>query len=88
MKDVPFNKLVVFDEAHKYIENDDLVSGLVEVVREMRHKVMNPDRGMVASPWRHASSPSNTEIRRAITESCYRYLFPCHQAPKRSSKCS
>jgi len=34
----PFNKLVVFDEAHKYIENDDLISGLVEVVREMRHK--------------------------------------------------
>lgn len=34
----PFNKLVVFDEAHKYTENDDLVSGLVEVVREMRHK--------------------------------------------------
>jgi DNA phosphorothioation-dependent restriction protein DptH len=33
-----FNKLVVFDEAHKYIENDDLVSSLVEVVREMRHK--------------------------------------------------
>lgn len=33
-----FNKLVVFDEAHKYIENPDLISGLVEVVREMRHK--------------------------------------------------
>ncbi len=33
-----FNKLVVFDEAHKYIENPDLVTGLVEVVREMRHK--------------------------------------------------
>jgi hypothetical protein len=33
-----FNKLVVFDEAHKYIESDDLVAGLVEVVREMRHK--------------------------------------------------
>ncbi len=33
-----FNKLVVFDEAHKYIESPDLVSGLVEVVREMRHK--------------------------------------------------
>lgn len=33
-----FNKLVVFDETYKYIENDDLVSGLVEVVREMRHK--------------------------------------------------
>jgi hypothetical protein len=33
-----FNKLVVFDEAHKYIESPDLVTGLVEVVREMRHK--------------------------------------------------
>ena len=37
-KGTTFNKLVVFDEAHKYIENDDLISGLVEVVREMRHK--------------------------------------------------
>lgn len=33
-----FNKLVVFDEAHKYIENGDLVTGLIEIVREMRHK--------------------------------------------------
>lgn len=33
-----FNKLVVFDEAHKYIENGDLITGLVEIVREMRHK--------------------------------------------------
>jgi DNA helicase HerA-like ATPase len=33
-----FNKLVVFDEAHKYIDSPDLVDGLVEVVREMRHK--------------------------------------------------
>ena len=33
-----FNKLVVFDEAHKYIVSPDLVAGLVEVVREMRHK--------------------------------------------------
>ncbi|CAD5370095.1 Archaeal DNA helicase HerA or a related bacterial ATPase, contains HAS-barrel and ATPase domains [Rubrivivax sp. A210] len=33
-----FNKLVVFDEAHKYIESPDLVAGLIEVVREMRHK--------------------------------------------------
>ena len=33
-----FNKLVVFDEAHKYIESPDLVAGLVSVVREMRHK--------------------------------------------------
>ena len=37
-KNQNFNKLVVFDEAHKYIENRDLVAGLVEVVREMRHK--------------------------------------------------
>jgi hypothetical protein len=36
--DQPFNKLVVFDEAHKYIESPDLVAGLIEVVREMRHK--------------------------------------------------
>jgi hypothetical protein len=33
-----FNKLVVFDEAHKYIESAELVSGLIAVVREMRHK--------------------------------------------------
>ena len=33
-----FNKLVVFDEAHKYIGSLDLVAGLIEVVREMRHK--------------------------------------------------
>jgi DNA phosphorothioation-dependent restriction protein DptH len=33
-----FNKLVVFDEAHKYIESPDLVAGLIQVVREMRHK--------------------------------------------------
>lgn len=33
-----FNKLVVFDEAHKYIDNPDLVAGMVSVVREMRHK--------------------------------------------------
>ena len=33
-----FNKLVVFDEAHKYIESPDLIAGLIEVVREMRHK--------------------------------------------------
>lgn len=33
-----FNKFVVFDEAHKYIGAPDLVAGLVDVVREMRHK--------------------------------------------------
>jgi hypothetical protein len=37
----PFNKLVVFDEAHKYIESPDLVAGLVDSVREMRHKGMS-----------------------------------------------
>ncbi|SDI45045.1 hypothetical protein SAMN05421505_1534 [Sinosporangium album] len=36
-----FNKLVVFDEAHKYIESPDLVDGLIESVREMRHKGMS-----------------------------------------------
>jgi hypothetical protein len=33
-----FNKLVVFDEAHKYIGSPDVVASLIEVVREMRHK--------------------------------------------------
>lgn len=33
-----FSKLVVFDEAHKYIGDDGLVAGLIEIVREMRHK--------------------------------------------------
>ncbi|NEE13776.1 ATP-binding protein, partial [Streptomyces sp. SID7499] len=32
---------VVFDEAHKYIDSPDLVAGLVETVREMRHKGMS-----------------------------------------------
>jgi len=36
-----FNKLFVFDEAHKYIDSPDLVAGLVESVREMRHKGMS-----------------------------------------------
>lgn len=33
-----FNKMVVFDEAHKYIENGILLSNLIELIREMRHK--------------------------------------------------
>lgn len=33
-----FNKLVVFDEAHKYVDCPDLVEGLIGTVREMRHK--------------------------------------------------
>lgn len=36
--DETFNKLVVFDEAHKYTKNAELVEGLVGTVREMRHK--------------------------------------------------
>ncbi|MFC4493513.1 hypothetical protein ACFPA8_05115 [Streptomyces ovatisporus] len=36
-----FNKLVVFDEAHKYADSGDLVNGLVSSVREMRHKGMS-----------------------------------------------
>ncbi|MFD5655606.1 hypothetical protein [Streptomyces sp. NPDC127039] len=36
-----FNKLVVFDEAQKYVDSPDLVAGVVETVREMRHKGMS-----------------------------------------------
>lgn len=36
-----YNKLVVFDEAHKYIQSPELVKGLVESVREMRHRGMS-----------------------------------------------
>jgi hypothetical protein len=34
----PFNKLVVFDEAHKYISESDLVDQVVQTIREMRHQ--------------------------------------------------
>ncbi|MEA3405895.1 MAG: hypothetical protein U9R28_09185 [Pseudomonadota bacterium] len=33
-----FNKLVMFDECHKYIQNRFLVNALTEAVREMRHR--------------------------------------------------
>jgi DNA helicase HerA-like ATPase len=33
-----FNKLVVFDEAHKYITESDLIGQVVETIREMRHQ--------------------------------------------------
>ncbi|WP_433938506.1 ATP-binding protein [Paenibacillus lautus] len=33
-----FNKLIVFDEAHKYMDNSTLMKDVVEVIREMRHK--------------------------------------------------
>jgi DNA phosphorothioation-dependent restriction protein DptH len=33
-----FNKLVIFDEAHKYISESELISQVVETIREMRHQ--------------------------------------------------
>ena len=34
----PFNRLVVFDEAHKYFGDSDMVSEVVETIREVRHQ--------------------------------------------------
>ncbi|MBN2006292.1 MAG: hypothetical protein JXA21_23260 [Anaerolineae bacterium] len=36
--DRSFNKLIVFDEAHKYMDNPDLTSHIVDVIRQMRHQ--------------------------------------------------
>lgn len=33
-----FNKFIVFDEAHKYMDNKDLVGSITTAIREMRHK--------------------------------------------------
>jgi len=33
-----FNKLIVFDEAHKYMDNPDLTAHIVDVIRQMRHQ--------------------------------------------------
>lgn len=33
-----FNKFIVFDEAHKYMNNKDLVDSITTSIREMRHK--------------------------------------------------
>lgn len=33
-----FNKFIVFDEAHKYMDNKDLTGSIVTAIREMRHK--------------------------------------------------
>ena len=33
-----FNKFIVFDEAHKYMNNKDLTTTIVTAIREMRHK--------------------------------------------------
>jgi len=34
----PFNKFIVFDEAHKYMNDKDLTASIVTAIREMRHK--------------------------------------------------
>jgi hypothetical protein len=36
-----FNKVIVFDEAHKYMNNPRLTNAIVETVREMRHRGTN-----------------------------------------------
>ncbi len=36
-----FNKIIVFDEAHKYMTTGPLMNQVVEVIREMRHKGVN-----------------------------------------------
>lgn len=33
-----FNKLIIFDEAHKYMDNPDLTTHIVDVIRQMRHQ--------------------------------------------------
>ena len=33
-----FNKFIVFDEAHKYMNNSELTDSIVNAIREMRHK--------------------------------------------------
>jgi hypothetical protein len=34
----PFNKLIVGDEAHKYMDNPDVTGHIVEVIHQMRHQ--------------------------------------------------
>jgi len=41
LKDKHFNKFIVFDEAHKYMDNKELTSSIVTAIREMRHKGVN-----------------------------------------------
>lgn len=33
-----FNKFIIFDEAHKYMNNKELVGSITTAIREMRHK--------------------------------------------------
>jgi hypothetical protein len=37
-RDAGFNKLIVFDEAHKYMDNPSLTRHIVDVIRQMRHQ--------------------------------------------------
>lgn len=37
-KEDGYNKLIIFDEAHKYMDNPDLTSHIVDVIRQMRHQ--------------------------------------------------
>ena len=37
-RDEGYNKLIVFDEAHKYMDNPDLTNHIVDVIRQMRHQ--------------------------------------------------
>ncbi len=37
-KGIHFNKFIVFDEAHKYMDNKELTGNIVTAIREMRHK--------------------------------------------------
>lgn len=37
-KEEGFNKLIVFDEAHKYMDNPDLTGHIVDAIRQMRHQ--------------------------------------------------
>lgn len=35
--DAPFNRLVVFDEAHKYLADSEMIGEVTETIREVRH---------------------------------------------------
>jgi hypothetical protein len=37
-RDTGCNKLIVFDEAHKYMDNPELTGHIVDVIRQMRHQ--------------------------------------------------
>jgi DNA helicase HerA-like ATPase len=37
-RDQGYNKLIVFDEAHKYMDSPDLTDHIVAVIRQMRHQ--------------------------------------------------